>query len=126
MTSEQTYNVLIAEDDPFLAAIIEQIFSKLKIPYDLAPTARQAIDLYKTNTYNLLLLDMMLPDATGFDISKEVRKEDSETPIIAFTSLPFDEIELQLSDAGIHEYMQKPNSAQKLNDILTTYLRAVA
>ncbi len=122
----QTFKVLIAEDNQFLSAIIEHVFTKLNIPYDLAPTASRAIDLYKKNTYDLLLLDIMLPDATGFDISKEVRKMDSSTPIIAFTSLPFNEIELQLSEAGIHEYMQKPNNAKKLNDVLTKYLRAVA
>ncbi len=77
--------ILYVEDDVSLIDGLKYTLETSGYLVDNARTVKQALALYKNNQYDLLLLDVTLPDGTGFDICREVRNA-STIPIIFLTA----------------------------------------
>ena len=82
---------------------------------DNAGTVREALDLFRENAYDLLLLDVTLPDGTGFDICREVRRG-STVPIIFLTASDQEISIVKGLDMGGDDYITKPF---RLNELLS-------
>ena len=82
---------------------------------DNARTVKEALALFRSNHYNLLLLDVTLPDGTGFDVCKEVRSS-STIPIIFLTASDQEISIVKGLDMGGDDYITKPF---KLNELLS-------
>jgi len=77
--------ILYVEDDLSLIDGLKYTLETSGYLVDNAQTVRQALALYQSNQYDLLLLDVTLPDGTGFDICREIRNT-STIPIIFLTA----------------------------------------
>ena len=80
------YRILIVEDDADLAEITQIYFSKEGYLSDIAKTCQQAQSLLKEKEYDLILLDIILPDARGDTLCQQIRKS-SSCPIIFISCL---------------------------------------
>ena len=78
-------SILLVEDDLSLIYGLEYYIQKNGFSVDVARTVEEALQIYKEKNYDLLLLDVSLPDGDGFDICKRVR-EASNVPIIFLTA----------------------------------------
>ena len=78
-------SILLVEDDLSLIYGLEYSIQKNGFSVDVARTVEEALQIYKEKNYDLLLLDVSLPDGDGFDICKRVR-EASNVPIIFLTA----------------------------------------
>jgi two-component system response regulator VanR len=102
---------LIVEDDADLNDIlfdyIKNSFKEAEVNqvYD----GETALELFYENTYDLILLDVMLPGINGFDVCKEIR-ESYKTPIIMLSALSDDENQIKGYNLGIDEFVKKPYS----------------
>ncbi len=120
------YKVLIAEDNQILASSIAQILNDLNIENTIAYDGISALSAYKEDYYDLILLDIIMPKLNGFETSKAIRESDSTTPIVAFTSLPYNEIESDLEAGGINDYLSKPSNMNQLKSLLYNYFNVAA
>ena len=68
------YKILIVDDDTDLSFIISETLKKYSFIPTAAYSAEMAYDLLEKNTYNIVILDINLPDSSGFEICKEIRK----------------------------------------------------
>ncbi len=84
-----SYSILIAEDDYFIAEAIDQIFLDLAINYKIVHSGYEVLEEYQLAYYDMVLLDIMMPDIDGFETASAIRKVNSYIPIIALTSLDF-------------------------------------
>ena len=106
--------ILYVEDDLSLIDGLQYTLENSGYSVDNARTVQQALALFKSNLYHLLLLDVTLPDGSGFDICKEVRGS-SSVPIIFLTASDQEISVVKGLDMGGDDYITKPF---KLNELL--------
>lgn len=104
------YKILLVEDDSDIRELICDYFeakSSGSIYIDTASDGGLGVEKAYENTYDLLLLDIMLPEMSGFEICKEVRRE-SDVPIIFITARAAQEDMLRGYGLGCDDYVVKP------------------
>ncbi len=104
------YKILLVEDDSDIREMISDYFlakSEGNINIDTATDGQQGVEKAYENTYDLLLLDIMLPELDGFEICKEIRK-DSDVPIIFITARASQTDMLRGYGLGCDDYIIKP------------------
>ena len=107
--------ILYVEDDLSLIDGLQYTLETSGYSVDNARTVKEALMLFRQNTYDLLLLDVTLPDGTGFDICKEIRNS-STVPIIFLTASDQEISIVRGLDMGGDDYITKPF---KLNELLS-------
>ena len=105
--------ILLVEDDMTLAMGIEYSLKNEGFDVIHAPTLNKARADYKNTKVDMVLLDVMLPDGSGYDLCKEIRSNDS-TPVIFLTACD-EEVNVVLGlDIGADEYLTKPVRVREL------------
>lgn len=117
--------MLFVEDVDFNRVIAERFFRKWNIDFDTANNAMDALELARSNKYDLILMDIQLPDLDGFMAAVEIRKnrQNRDTPILAMTASPLSEVKEKLAEFGIQGYLPKPFVSQELKASLAEWLR---
>ncbi|NJK96886.1 MAG: response regulator [Bacteroidales bacterium] len=103
-----SFNVLLVEDDPSSVVYYEEIFDDGGITWKLANTGEKAIELFKSLKFDVILLDLRLPDINGLEIAKRIREADSTVTIIAQTAYAMIEDEVEALQAGCNDFISKP------------------
>ena len=104
------YRILLVEDDPNIRELITNYFVKKEkntFEIDVADNGQEGLEKAYENSYDLLLLDVMLPELDGFDICREIRR-DSDVPIIFITARTDESDILNGYALGCDDYVIKP------------------
>ena len=112
---QKMQKILYVEDDLSLIDGLQYTLETSGYMVDNAKTVKEALALFRKNTYDLLLLDVTLPDGTGFDVCKAVRNS-STVPIIFLTASDQEISIVRGLDMGADDYITKPF---KLNELLS-------
>lgn len=99
--------ILLLEDDKSLIYGLSFSFEKQGFDADIARTISEALDLWAKNKYELLILDVSLPDGSGFEFCRKVR-ENSDVPIIFLTASDEETSVIMGLDIGGDDYITKP------------------
>ena len=106
--------ILVVEDEPNMRVGLKDNLEYESYEVELAEDGEQGLQLMINNTYDLVLLDVMLPKISGFDVCKLARKEGVEVPII-FLTAKGEEIDKVLGlEIGADDYITKPFSLREL------------
>jgi DNA-binding response OmpR family regulator len=100
--------VLVVEDDRKVAGFIQQGLEEEGYVVDVAPDGDEATMLAHVYEYDVILLDLMLPKKSGFQVATELRREGRSTPILMLTSREAVEDIVRGLDAGADDYLTKP------------------
>ena len=115
--------ILIVEDEQAMLMGLKDNLEIEGYEIDTANDGQIGLDKILNHNYNLILLDVMLPLISGFDICKKVRKEGIQTPIILLTAKG-EEIDKVLGlELGADDYMTKPFSLRELFARIKAVLR---
>lgn len=107
--------ILVIEDDINLANNIKLTFKKLNIQCDHVTNAEEANDYLGIYVYDLILLDIMLPDSSGFDILKNLRKNSKNTtPVLILSGLNNHDDKIEGFKNGADDYLTKPFDKDEL------------
>ena len=106
--------ILIVEDEVRLAEALGQIMSEQKYDVDMVYDGKDGLDYALSGLYDVIVLDVMLPGLSGFEVARELRKRKTATPILMLTAR--DEIpdKVQGLDCGADDYMTKPFVPEEL------------
>ena len=117
-------HVLIVEDEPINREISLELLSEYDITADTAENGRQAIEQLKTKTYDLVLMDMQMPEMDGLEATRHIRAQSQYTllPIIAMTANAFAEDRERCLKAGMNDFIVKPVDPEELKMLLLHYL----
>lgn len=113
---------LIVEDDELLLETLEKGFRHEGFEVDIAKDGFQALQKAKTNSYDIIILDVVIPKIDGVKVCKQLRLQ-SEIPIIMLTAKSQLEDKLEGLEAGADDYITKPFSFKELIMRVKTVLR---
>jgi two-component system sensor kinase FixL len=111
-------NILIVDDDSLDRRLVKVILGKSSMPgqfkVDEAGTLSEAIELLSNGTYNIILLDLNLPDSRGIETVQDTKNVDSEASIVVLTGLDDEDMGLQAIRSGADDYLVKGRSLEHM------------
>lgn len=107
--------ILLLEDDLILNEILEEHLTNQKLQVITTFTSNEAIKYLYSEIFDLLILDVNVPDLNGFELLKELRKNNILTPAIFVTSLNMVEDMQKGFDSGCDDYIKKPFELKELD-----------
>lgn len=113
---------LVIEDNTVLAKSLKD-FLKPSWIFDHAENGEDGMAFIKTNTYDVVILDLGLPDMDGQDVCKAMRKLGIKTPILILSAVHDAESKVMLLDCGADDYLTKPFKANELQARLRALVR---
>lgn len=114
--------ILIVEDNPSNLKLISSQIGVLGYKADLASNGKEALEMTAENEYALVITDCNMPVMDGYELTTEIRKNDSRIPVIALTADAFPEREQECLTAGMNARMVKPVSLIQLGNMLETWI----
>ena len=107
-------NILVVEDDPELARVLVQGLEEEAYRVNVAPDGATALELSKTESFDVVLLDVMLPGADGFEVARQLRSRREDVGVLMLTARDTLSDVVKGLDAGADDYLTKPFSFQEL------------
>ena len=106
--------ILIVEDDVRLAQAVGKILEENNYQVDLVHDGQTGFDYGVSGIYDVIILDVMLPKMSGFDVARELRRKNVETPVLMLTARGAIPDKIEGLDSGADDYMTKPFSPAEL------------
>src|SRR5246127_1839512 len=115
--------LLLVEDDPRIARFVAKGLREQAYAVDVAGTGEEALYQAAVNTYDLVILDVMIPGRDGFAVCRELRKSGKRMPILMLTARDAVEDRIAGLDHGADDYLTKPFEFRELLARLRALLR---
>lgn len=112
--------VLVIEDDPIIQYIHKKLLSNLQCQVDTAENASEAIKLLD-NQYDIIFSDSSLPDISGHELIKQIRKSSSDCPIVVISAFLDKDAEAACQKAGANDFVSKPISLLQFKELLNRH-----
>lgn len=106
--------ILLVEDDINLGSILSEFLALKKFDVDLCKDGEEGIAKFNSNSYDLCLLDIMMPKMDGFTLAKEIRNIDKSIPIIFLTAKSMQKDKIVGLKLGADDYITKPFNTEEL------------
>jgi len=119
----KTPEILVAEDDPNLGLLLTEFLKKKGYLVSWAQNGDEALDLFVKGSFDLCLLDVMMPKKDGFSLAKDIRANHQQVPIIFLTAKSMEEDTLHGFKVGADDYLTKPFSMEVLVARMEAILR---
>jgi two-component system KDP operon response regulator KdpE len=117
--------ILVVEDDKSVSHLITTTLMINKYGYDLAQNGNEALLLLTKNKYDIVFIDLGLPDIDGIQVIKKYR-EFSTTPIIVISARSNDEDKIEALDAGADDFLTKPFNVDELLARVRSTIRRIS
>ena len=122
--------ILLVEDNLMNQKVV--IFNLKKLNCEITPVSngKDALEKFKKNKFDIVLMDIMLPEMNGYEITKEIRnieklnREANPVAIIALTANTYENDKEKCLRIGMNDYLSKPFSAQQLIQTIEKYAPA--
>ena len=101
-------NILLVEDDPQITTLLNLHLNSATHTLTSCGRGQDALKNIERNEYDLIILDIMLPDISGLSICKKLRDQDNQTPIIMLTSRSDESDKVLALEMGADDYITKP------------------
>lgn len=106
--------ILVVEDETKVGSFIKRALEEESYAVDLCEDGAQGLDLALSGSYDLIVIDLMLPSLPGMEILKRIRREQIQTPVIILTAQSQVDQRVTGLDAGADDYLTKPFAIDEL------------
>lgn len=117
-----TRTILVVDDNRINQVVTKRVLSKKDFQCTVAGDGEKAIELAKTNHFDLILMDVNMPGISGLEASREIRKFNKEIPILALTAVEVEEIREEILTAGMSDIIVKPYDVQQFYQVVYKHL----
>ncbi len=121
-TSLSGRRVLLVEDNIMNQKVAMMFLERWQVNCDLATNGKEALDHFKNSTYDLILMDLQMPEMDGFQATREIRKTNQKVPIIALTAAALVEVRQKSISCGMNDFITKPFQPELLHEKLIQHL----
>jgi signal transduction histidine kinase/CheY-like chemotaxis protein len=121
LVSLANVKVLIAEDNQINMLIARKFLQKWNITPAEALNGVEALEIFHKDNFDILLIDLEMPEKDGYETVAAIREIDKDIPVIAFTAAVYDNMHADLVSKGFTDYIQKPFRPEDLHRKLSQY-----
>lgn len=107
-------NVLVVEDDPTVRTLVKAILQHKGNGVDIAETAEDGEKLAFQNEYDMIILDLRLPDGNGYDVCQTIRERGVTTPVLVLSAEHETNVKVKVLNVGADDYLTKPFNSDEL------------
>ena len=113
--------ILVVDDDELVLSALDELLKPEGYEVETVLRAPEAIDRLDKNGYDLILLDIIMPEMDGFELCRKIREKENyrETPIVFLTAKSRQEDKVVGLEAGANLFLSKPISPEKLLGIVS-------
>jgi signal transduction histidine kinase/CheY-like chemotaxis protein len=111
-------SILVADDNFINQKVAKSIFKNLGFEVEFASDGNEALERVKTNGFDIVFMDLNMPEMDGFQASMEIRRLGYKLPIVAMTGHVNEEIKEKAKNCGIDDYITKPTKVETVKKIL--------
>lgn len=116
-------NILVVDDSKLNLRVAQNVLKTFNVNVMTSTSGQECLDLCKTNKYDIILMDIMMPLMNGIETLKRIRVDDKKVPVIALTADAVEGMEEKYLKEGFNDYLSKPIDRNKLGIILNKYLK---
>ncbi|AYL95053.1 ATP-binding protein [Mucilaginibacter celer] len=119
-------HILLAEDNKMNQLIARKIFKKVGYDIDIAENGRAAVNMVEQGNYDLVFMDIQMPEMDGLQATRHIIRKHGKAapPIIAMTANVLSENERECSQAGMKDFVSKPFTFERVEDIIQKWTLA--
>ena len=122
---EHTFKVLLAEDNNINRKVLTKMLNKCDVSFEIAKNGKEAVELFKKDDFQLIFMDMQMPEMDGLEATVLIRKEQSwHIPIIALTANAMAEDKQNCKKAGMDGFLTKPIQLKTIQDTIAEHRKA--
>ncbi|ABS78170.1 response regulator [Coxiella burnetii] len=117
--------ILIVEDLEIAQKIAKVTLMDLGHHVDIAETGQKALEMFQKNKYELIFMDIGLPDMSGIEVTEEIRKIENNkfhVPVVALTANYDESYKPVCLEAGMDDFMLKPLTVKKVKEVIEKYV----
>ncbi|MEO8034939.1 MAG: response regulator [Acidobacteriota bacterium] len=119
MTSSNRGRVLVVDDDPEIRGLLASVLRRSGLTVDLAADGHEAFAMVREHRYSVILLDLMMPGADGFEVLRGLRDSEQQVPPVVLVVTGADREALERLDAHvIHGIVRKPFDPEEVASIV--------
>jgi CheY-like chemotaxis protein len=127
MNDKEIIRVLVVEDNQIAQRIARMVIESLNCEFDIIDTGFQALQLFVENRYDLVFVDLGLPDMDGFDVTTKMREIEKKLslmpiPIVGLSVHTRDSERNRALSVGMSDYIVKPLTLEKCRSIFNKFL----
>ncbi len=115
--------ILLVDDDPEVSEVLELMLAQIGHEVAVVSQGQEAVALFEQGDYDLVITDLGMPDISGWEVAKAVKRKRSETPVILITGWGIQLDSEEMSRSGVDGVIAKPFSKQVLVDQLARLLK---
>lgn len=114
VNQRKNMKVLIIEDDPSVRALVQAVLKRNEYNVDTAHTVTNGEELASSDNYEMIILDLGLPDGDGLDLCQTIREKGITTPILILTAEQETDMKVKCLQLGADDYLTKPFDTEEL------------
>ena len=111
-------SILLAEDNIFNRKLAQNLFKSLGFEIDLAENGKEAVKMAGEKSYDIIFMDMLMPELDGLQAITEIRKLGIEVPVVAVTAVENPDTRSTAEALGVEDYLLKPATTDQIKEIL--------
>lgn len=115
-------NALIVDDSKLNLKVAENVLKNFLVSTELVTSGLECLSCVNSKKYDIIFMDIMMPNMSGVEVLKKLREENINTPVIALTADAIEGQEEKYMSEGFDGYISKPINKEKLNYVLNKYL----
>ena len=115
-------NILVVEDNEMNQILMDELLKQKNLHAHFVINGRDAIEVVKKAKYDLIFMDINMPELNGIDTTKEIRKSGNNVPIVALTANALEGDEQRFLKLGMDAYLSKPINYEDFDRIIQKYL----
>jgi len=110
--------ILLVEDNIFNRKLAQNLFKSLGFEIDLAENGKEAVKMASEKSYDIIFMDMLMPEMDGLQAITEIRKLEIEVPVVAVTAVENPDTRSTAEALGVEDYLLKPATTDQIMEIL--------
>jgi signal transduction histidine kinase/CheY-like chemotaxis protein len=111
-------SILLAEDNLINQKVAQSIFKNIGYEIDIAKNGKEAVELVGKGEYDVVFMDLLMPEMDGYQATEQIRKSGHSMPIIAMSADEDDETRAAAFRSGMNEYVMKPARVESIKQLL--------
>lgn len=122
VNSLENIHILVAEDNKMNQHVLEMLLEDSKLSLDFSDDGSIAVDKLKSNSYDLVLMDIQMPNMNGYEATQNIREFNKEIPIIGLSANVMKTDVDKALEIGMNDYLAKPIELKEVYRVLLKYL----